>query len=161
MPPKYSWRCGLLLQHGWLTRGCTLRENCPSLLQHLTVENRFMARHGVPCPTSKSLLGLARIEVAWALYILLQSLWFPVSVFPAVSKTRYLLTIIYHLTHAFHTLFRNDPWVTGGGRRTFVPFGAEQSVYLGHLWLSELISVSDVNWEACQTRTKRSIGLWV
>lgn len=58
-PQSYIFH--LLLKNSWLTRGYTLRENCLSISQKVTVDNSFMGR--ILHPTSIFMLGF---DGAWS-----------------------------------------------------------------------------------------------
>lgn len=62
MLPKYYWICGIPMEHEILTRSYTLRENCLSLFQQLTLTNNFTTRVGILCPFP---LFVLRFGLAW------------------------------------------------------------------------------------------------
>lgn len=73
--PKCPWMCGLLPEHGLLTRGYILKRNCLSLFQQLAIVNYFMTRDRVLCPTLFSCWDLDWFGLAQVLCLLSQLLW--------------------------------------------------------------------------------------
>lgn len=63
---KYSWTCGLLVEHGQLSSGFTLRENWPSIFPRLTTASIYTTRNRISCSTPLSMLefGLAWVHTA-------------------------------------------------------------------------------------------------